>query len=152
MFKKLGVSVIATLFFAGCSSVPLEPTEISNKAKQYDAPKEGMAGLYIYRDSMLGSALKKDVWVNDNCVGETAPKVFFYTEVEGGKKHKLSTESEFSPNDLFLETEAGKHYFVEQYIKMGVMVGGANLELVSEDNGKKAIKPLKLAIQGTCSK
>ena len=152
MFYKLGLTVIATIFFAGCSSVPLEPTDISNQAKKYDAPNEGMAGLYIYRDSMLGAALKKDLWVNDNCIGETAPKVFFYTEVEGGKKHKVSTESEFSPNDLFIETEAGKHYFVEQYIKMGVMVGGANVELVTAEEGKKAIKPLKLAVQGKCSK
>ncbi len=152
MIKKLSAGIIATLFFAGCSSVPLETKELSDKAKQYDAPKDGMAGLYIYRDSMLGAALKKDVWVNDECVGETAPKVFFYKEVEGGKKHKVSTESEFSPNDLFVETEAGKHYFIEQYIKMGVMVGGANLELVSEEQGKKAIKPLKLAVQGKCSK
>jgi hypothetical protein len=31
--------------------------------------------------------------------------VFFYTQVDGGKQHKIETESEFSPNalDVFME-------------------------------------------------
>jgi hypothetical protein len=37
-------------------------------------------------------------------------------------------------------------------MKMGVFVGGAGLELVSEDEGKKAISQLELATKGTCSK
>lgn len=32
---------------------------------------------------------------------------------------RISTESEFSPNDLNLTADAGKNYFVRQYIKVG---------------------------------
>ena len=85
----------------------------------------------------MGGGLKKDIWVDDKCIGESAPKVFFYEEVKGNAEHKISTESEFSPNDLFLKTESGKNYFIKQYIKLGVFVGGANLKLMNERMGKK---------------
>jgi hypothetical protein len=84
-------------------------------------------------------------------IGERAPDVFFYTQLEGGKTHEIDTESEFSPNTLELASAAGKNYYIRQYIKMGVLVGGAGLEQVSEEQGKKDIAPLGLAMQGHCS-
>lgn len=125
--------------------------EESAKAKEFNPPSKGAAGVYIYRDSFVGKALKKDLWVNGKCVGESAPDVFFYTEVEGGKSHKIDTESEFSPNALVLLTEADKNYFVRQYIKMGVFVGGAGLELIPEQEGKQAVLKLEMAKPGKCS-
>ncbi|WP_259365615.1 DUF2846 domain-containing protein [Colwellia sp. MB02u-6] len=50
-----------------------------------------------------------------------------------------------------MQTEKGKNYFVSQYIKMGVFVGGAGVELVDEKKGKKEISKLDMAIKGTCS-
>lgn len=147
----LGLSLGAILFVSGCATIPMEPKEVSMKAKSFNPPSEGNAGLYIYRDSMLGAALKKDIWVNDKCIGESAPKVFFYEDVKGNQEYKISTESEFSPNNLLLKVESGKNYFIRQYIKIGAFVGGANLELIQEDEGKKAIAELEMAAKGTCS-
>jgi hypothetical protein len=130
----------------------MESVEKSNEAKQFNSPSEGNSGLYLYRDSVVGSALKKDLWVNSECIGETAPNTFFYEEVEGDKEHTISTESEFSPNDIMLKVEAGKNYFIRQFIKIGVFVGGAGLEVVDEQKGKEAVSTLKLAQKGTCSK
>jgi hypothetical protein len=106
----------------------------------------------LYRDSSFGGALKKDLKVNGRCIGESAPNVFFHTEVSGGKIHEISTESEFSPNTLALMVEAGKNYFVRQYIKVGLIIGGADLEPVSEEKGKSAVAQLDLAASGKCSK
>jgi len=151
MYKKIILLAFVASLFSGCASVPMENKNLSAKSKEFNSPSEGTSGLYIYRTSGVGSALKKDVWVNDKCIGETAPSMFFYEEVEGDKKHKISTESEFSPNDFFVTTEAGKNYFVKQFIKMGVFVGGANLELSSDEQGKEDISDLDMAIKGTCS-
>ncbi|MFA6144981.1 MAG: DUF2846 domain-containing protein [Sulfurimonas sp.] len=148
----LGLSIGAILLTSGCATVPMESKEVSARAKSFSPPSEGNAGLYIYRDSMLGAALKKDIWVNDKCIGESAPHIFFYEDVKGNQEHKISTESEFSPNDLLIKTESGKNYFIRQYIKMGAFVGGANLELIEEEEGKKAIFTLDMATKGTCSK
>jgi hypothetical protein len=130
----------------------MESKEASEKAKQFAPPGSGNSGLYIYRDSFAGKALKKNIWADEKCVGESAPDVFFYTEVTGDKEHVISTESEFSPNKLSLLVEAGKNYFVRQYIKLGVFIGGADLELIPEEQGKAAVTKLALATPGTCSK
>ncbi|MBT5469805.1 MAG: DUF2846 domain-containing protein [Nitrospina sp.] len=85
-------------------------------------------------------------------MGETAPDVFFYEAVEGDTSHKVSTESEFSPNDLLIKVKSGMNYFIRQYIKIGLFVGGAGLELVDEEEGKKDVSKLGMATKGTCSK
>jgi hypothetical protein len=136
----------------GCSTVPLEPKNISENAKIFSLPPKGESGIYVYRDSIFGAALKKDIWIDNKCLGESAPKVFFYTTVKGNTTHIIATESEFSPNQLVINTKAGKNYFVRQYIKMGVFVGGADLELINADEAKKAISELDMAKKGTCSK
>ncbi len=141
----------ATLVISGCASVDMASKAESEKAKEFNPPSQGRAGVYIYRDSFVGKALKKDVWIDGKCVGESAPDVFFYTEVEGGKTHKVDTESEFSPNTLELMFEAGKNYFLRQFIKMGVFVGGAGLEQIAEDEGKTAVSKLDMAKPGKCS-
>ncbi len=148
--KKIN-AVLLSLLLVGCASVPMESSQKTSDAKQFLPPSEGKAGLYIYRYGTFGAALKKDVWLDGKCVGETARNVFFYEEVDGGVEHKISTESEFSPNDLLLKTENGKHYFIQQYIKFGAFVGGAGLKLVDEKDAKKQIEELSLATKGNCS-
>ena len=144
--------LLSYLAMTGCASVPMEGMEETSIAKKFNPPVEGSSGLYIYRPSSLGGALKKDIWVDGKCIGESAPYVFFYEEVEGDKSHKVSTESEFSPNDLIVKVKSGMHYFIRQYIKFGVFVGGAALELVDEEKGKKEVSELDMATKGTCSK
>ena len=151
MLKNLIVVALTAMLFTGCASVKMESKEASQKAKEFAQPSAGQSGLYIYRDSFVGKALKKDIWVDGKCVGESAPDVFFKTEVAGNKDHAIATESEFSPNTLTLLTEAGKNYFVRQYIRLGAFVGGAGLEIIPEEQGKAAVSKLELATPGTCS-
>lgn len=77
---------------------------------------------------------------------------FLTVIIEEGATHKISTESEFSPNHLLIKADSGKNYFVEQYIKLGVFVGGANLRLVDEAKAKSKIAKLNMATPGRCSK
>ncbi|MDE1493312.1 DUF2846 domain-containing protein, partial [Xenorhabdus bovienii] len=146
----LSASLLGALFLSGCASVPLATEQESAKAKSFSAPEESKSGLYIYRDSFVGKALKKDIYVDGKCIGETADKTFFYTQVSGSQNHKISTESEFSPNDLVIFTESGKNYFIRQYIKMGVFVGGAGLSASTEEEGKRVISQagVRLAKEG----
>jgi hypothetical protein len=154
MLKKLVLAVAAAgvLSLAGCASVPMANAPAVANAKAFPTPDAGNAGLYIYRDSFAGQALKKDVFVDGKCLGQTSNKVFFYTQVKGDQKHTLSTESEFSPNDLVLYMKAGVNYFVRQAIKMGVFVGGAKLESVDNATGKAEVAKLGMAAPGQCSK
>ena len=153
MYKKFAVLGLSVALLQGCASVNMESDQASYKASNFSEPSPGFANLYIYRSTFGGQALKKDIWLNDDCIGASANNVFFLKEIIGeGAKHKVSTESEFSPNHLLFNAESGKNYYVQQYIKMGVFVGGANLRLVDEAKAQKKIAKLKLARQGNCSK
>lgn len=152
MKKILLATAIGVSLLSGCASVPLASKAETNTAKEFKTPVENTAGIYIYRvDSAFGAALKKDVWVNGECIGETAPGVFFYHEVKSGEDYTISTESEFSANEIKLNTESGKSYFYEQYIKMGAFSGGAGLKVVDNEIGKSEVSKLPMATKGKCS-
>ncbi|MCX2758886.1 DUF2846 domain-containing protein [Vibrio sp. Sgm 22] len=152
MKNKVILSSIVLSILSGCASVPTVDAEKSNQAKKFESPENGNAGVYVYRtDSPVGGALKKDIYIDNECIGESAPGVFFYHEVEGNKTHIVGTESEFSANELTILTEEGRLYFVNQYIKMGAFVGGANVELVDEAKGKAEVLKTDMAIKGTCT-
>lgn len=151
MNKILLTTVLIASLLSGCASVPLESSTKATEMKELKAPSDNTAGIYVYRkDTFVGQALKKDVLIDGKCVGETARGVFFYKEVEGDKEHTLSTESEFSNNDIKFITNTGEFYFFEQQIKMGAFVGGAILTNVTKLEGRKQISKLKLAKQGQC--
>ncbi|ERS83842.1 DUF2846 domain-containing protein [Halomonas sp. PBN3] len=148
------IAALALLaIMTGCASVNMAPQQESAAAKEFTYPGDGKAGIYVFRkDIPVGVSLKKDIWIDGECVGESARGVFFYKQVEGGQEHEIATESEFSPNTLTLFTEAGNNYFVEQYIKLGVFVGGANLRQHDEEDGMREVSKLDLAASGNCSK
>jgi len=137
-------SLVGVLFASGCASVPMASAEQDASLKKFVEPTSDKAGLYIYRNSLVGQALKKNVYVDGEFLGETANKVYFYQEVAPGE-HEISTESEFSDNAIKFRAEGGTNYFARQYIKMGVFVGGAGVEMVSEEEGKKNVLESKLA-------
>ena len=112
--------------------------------KTFALPSEGMSGLYVYRNSNFGAALKKAIYIDGQFIGESAPMTYFYKEVQPGK-HIVSTQSEFSNNDLELDTKSNENYFLRNYIRMGVFIGGANLEIIPEEEGKEGVKECKLA-------
>ena len=146
MYKKIitTLTVASLSLLVGCASVPMANQQKDAEFKQFKAPVDNKAGLYIFRNTFLGKALKKTVTVDGTIIGETANKVYFYRAIEPGK-HAISTESEFSDNVTSFDAVAGKNYFAEQFIKIGAFVGGAGLRMVDEEVGKKNILECGLA-------
>lgn len=146
MFKKtmLCAAAITLTLLTGCASVPMESAEKDQALKSFTAPASDKAGIYIFRDSSLGPALKKTVKIDGETIGETATHTYFYRLVNPGR-HVLATESEFGDNTLELVTQGGHNYYVRQSIKLGVFVGGAKLTLVPEAEGKQGVRDSKLA-------
>jgi hypothetical protein len=134
----------AVTALAGCASVPMTSNELDTQAKTFAPPPADQAGLYVFRNSAFGAALSKTVSIDGVVIGKTAKDVYFYRLIAPGE-HTLSTESEFGDNFLTLRAEAGKNHFVRQYIKMGVFIGGSNLEIVSEEDCKKGVLECKRA-------
>ncbi|MDO9004953.1 MAG: DUF2846 domain-containing protein [Aquabacterium sp.] len=132
--------VVATLaVLTGCAStVPMAPKEQDAASKTFAAPAADQAGVYIYRNNFVGKALKKRLMIDNVGIGETANGVYFHKTVTPGE-HTLSTESEFGDNTLKFTAEGGKNYYFQQYIKMGVFVGGSGIQAVTEEVGKQNV-------------
>lgn len=140
------ILVLLVVLLTGCAATtPMAPLAQDTKSKTFSAPAGNLAGIYIYRNSGFGKALKKAVFIDKVSVGETAPYTYFHKEVTPGE-HTISTESEFGNNDLKFNAVAGRNYFFQQYIKMGVFVGGSNIEAVTEEAGKRGVLECKEAM------
>ena len=148
--KALIAASVLTAFLSGCANVPTMDQATALEAINSNPP-EGQARIYVYRDGLLGASLYKDIYIDGKCLGESAPQTFFYADVEGDKDHFVSTESEFSPNHLFIHTKANQKYYIQQFLKMGVFVGGAALTQVDKETALRAMLECKLAVPGTCS-
>jgi len=146
MFKKLLVilAIASSAYLSGCATVPLASDAEDQSRKQFTSPPPNIAGLYIYRNSILGAALKKTLSLDGEVIGESAAMTYFYRELEPGK-HILATESEFSDNITTLNIEGGKNYYIKHFIKFGVFIGGADFTFVSEEVGQKGVLECKLA-------
>lgn len=134
---------VAALALSGCATVPLEPAEVEQQVEKFEITPD-KANVYIYRSANVGAALAKTVWINDEYLGTTGHKTYFFTQLDEGT-YDFSTESEFSPNHLMMYLEEGKNYYINQRIKMGVFVGGAELREVEEYKAQIHIRPLRLA-------
>lgn len=143
LFKIITLLFVSILFIGCSAKVDLADPKLDNEAKEFSQPDNNSSGIYIYRDSFVGKALKKSIYLDGIRLGETADRTYFYKVISSGK-HTVETESEFSNNKLDIHTSGGKNYFIRQFIKMGVFVGGADLEQVDEGTAKKSIMKSRL--------
>jgi len=143
MFKQvLAAGALAAVVLAsGCASVEMASPEMDTSAKSY-AVKPSKANIYVYRNEVMGSALKMPVALNGRMVGDTASKTFLLLEVDPGS-HTIVSKTE---NDAVLKVDAvaGRNYFVWQEVKMGIMVARSSLHLVDEATGKAGVAECKM--------
>lgn len=130
--------------FTGCASVDLASDADSAKAKEFTIDDSSKSQLYVYRPGHIaGSALKKAIWIDGLYVGRLKRCSFLVEKIEPGE-HVISTESEFGNNEILINTEANKNYFVRQNIKFGVFVGGSSIHEVSVEKGMEDVKKCEL--------
>lgn len=141
---KVFATALALAVLTGCASVPMESSEADAKLKAFPTPPADQAGLYIYRDNFAGQALKKSVKIDGKVIGETANRVYFYRLITPGP-HVIATESEFSDNTLNLLAVGGQNHYIRQSIKMGLFVGGADLEVIPASIAQEHLQQCTLA-------
>lgn len=132
--------LIATLFLTvcammlgGCASIPTVTDQaVVNEAKSFAAPEAGKANVYVYRHGWLARNDKFDLFLDQKQFGQSENKHFFLLKLDAGKTYTLGTESEFSNNELVINAEEGKTYYVLHYVRMGIMFSQSDFELQTE--------------------
>lgn len=144
VLKGVFVLSILACVLTGCANVQKADSSSSDYAKEFNTPPKGYAGVYLYRNFFMGCGLYKNLYIDGQYLGETDRSCFFYRLARPGL-HEIQTESEFSENSIQVNMEEGQNYFIYQWIKPGIFVGGADIELVEPEKAKEEIKKLERA-------
>lgn len=131
--SSLVLFVFVTFLFSSCAST-----------KQYSKleKKENVAQVYIIRDSSYGYFFASKVYVGNDLLGKLG-KNSYLSFIPKSSEIELTSNME-NTSKLSLQIEEGKTYYVRQKVKLGFFVKPrTKLELISEEEGKKALLEVK---------
>jgi hypothetical protein len=134
-------AIAAACAVSGCASVHKAGQDADARAKRF-APVPDKAVVYIYRDEILGAAIKLPVTIDGVAVGATGPKSFLEVAVPAGD-HVITSKGE-TESTLNLATTSGQVYYVWQEVKMGLMFARSKLQSVDEAKGQEGVRESKL--------
>ena len=100
-----------------------------------------MGRIFFYRPSAFGNALRPDVMLNNEKVGEAIAHGFFYVDRQPGK-YQVVTSTEVKRKVSFV-LDKGQIRYVRFSTGFGFFVGHVYGELVDPDVGMKEIQGCK---------
>jgi hypothetical protein len=142
--KFAGFGILAGILImvlSGCASVPLASEDQDMKAKAMSAPPD-KALVYLYRNEVMGSAIKLNVSLDGKLAGQTAAKTYFMWMLNPGS-HEVATMAD-NTSTVQVDAKAGESYYIWQEVKMGMWGPGTKLQLVDKETGKKGVGECKL--------
>ena len=142
---RLIAGAILAVFLAGCAAtVELAAPEEDLAAKRF-IPEEGHANLYVTReDQFTGSAVLFQLVVDQHAIGGIAPGTYHLIPVEPGH-HTISVTTAENQSIEEVDVEAGRSYFFEVKPQMGWFAARAEVDPLSEEEGRAAIADNALA-------
>lgn len=142
--KKIALSLAICASLVGCASVPMADAKQDAAAKTFQVAPD-KAGIYVYRNETMGAAIKMDVTVDGENIGQTAANTYLFKEVAPGK-HTVTSAAE-TTDTLEVEVKPGTLAFIWQEVKMGVLTARSKLQRMTEADGKKGVQETKLAVK-----
>lgn len=139
--KSLISTVVISLSLVGCASVNMGDAKQDAALKTFVIAKD-KAGVYIYRNESMGAAIKMNVELDGQSIGQTASNTYLYKEVSPGK-HTFTSKTE---NDSSIEVDAkpGTLLYIWQEVKMGLISARSKLHLVDQAQGQKGVLETRL--------
>jgi hypothetical protein len=137
--KHIRLIVILSSFciFSACAS-GIKYTEYQSKIPAQSADT---GRIFFYRASSLGAALRPDVLLNNEKVGQAISYGFFYVDRPAGD-YQVVTSTEVTRKLSFV-LEKGQSRYVRFSTNFGFFVGHVYGELVDPEVGKKEIQDCK---------
>lgn len=125
--------ICASLLF-GCASGP----KFREVSASIPALNSEQGRIYLYRMTTLGAALQPTVRVNNDAVGSSKAKGFFYVDRPPGN-YQIETSTEVKRR-LSLTLDRGETRYVRFDVSMGFFVGHVYPNLVENTVGEKEIE------------
>lgn len=135
MKNIIRISVLLCILFSiGCASGP----KYAEVAQTIPKLRSDQGRIYVYRNSVLGAAIKPDVKLNGEVIGSSPAKGFYFVDRDPGN-YTMMTSTEVDRSLSFV-LEAEQTRYVRLNISMGFFVGHVYPELVEEAVGQKEIQ------------
>lgn len=131
---KLFLVLTALVLLVGCATSGPKFSELSPTISNMPLDT---GRLYIYRPSSVGAAIRPDVKLNGEVIGEAISWGFFYVDVKPGS-YEILTSTEVD-RKLSLLLNKGQTRYVRLNIALGFFVGHVYPELVENEVGEKEI-------------
>ena len=139
------LALLALPLAFGCAGTSEAPAEDAEAAMAFEAPDD-KGVVYLYRlGRAVGAANVSIVKVNSLEAGGTGPSTFFRWELKPGT-YTFSASTGESSKTVQLQVEAGKLYFIEQNVRLGISDSRVQLKEVDEQTGRKSIQGMKMLV------
>ncbi|MFN0014950.1 MAG: DUF2846 domain-containing protein [Saprospiraceae bacterium] len=145
LFRTTFLGTIVAIGLAACSTTKIEDPAEDLRLRTMK-PTEGMALIYFLRPTSAAYGIGMEVTCDGTHIGGNHGKRYFFAHVKPGKRVFVSSAE--NKAELLLVLDAGKTYFIEQKIKMGILTARNQLERIEEADGRKKLAKCKLS--GDC--
>jgi len=142
--RIVGPMFLLVVIAAGCASVPLVDSTQDAVSKTFAAPP-GQALIYVVRTGgyISGAYQLFRVALDGRDHGYLSDRTYFLFAVDPGR-HSVLAELE-NRASIQVDTTAGGVYFIGLRSQMGYARARVNVTLLSEEEGKVAIRAAKMA-------
>lgn len=136
------LALIAVSALSGCATAG---TKFTLAEKDFPRQDPKLARIYFYRTDWMGRALKPDIHLNDQVIGESVSGTSFFKDVPPGQ-YTVETHTEAS-NEVQLLLVAGDVRYVRIDINMGFFVGHPKPKLVPASTAESEIQDTRYLAQ-----
>lgn len=140
--KKLLALAVLALNLVGCATVNMGDPKQDADLKTFTVPKD-KAGVYVYRNETMGAAIKMNVEMDGQPIGQTGANTYLYKEVTPGK-HTVTSKTE-NESTVEIDAKPGTLLYLWQEVKMGFGSARSKLQIVDQAQGRKGVLESKLA-------
>lgn len=131
-----------------CITVPLADQSADREAKQFIAPSNGKARLYLVRPYTQEPRRRSEVFLDGRRVAELAPLTYVVLDVFPGK-HRLKVHTYDETAALDINVNENRIYYVQHQLDLLFNTISARLKLVKEKDAHARILASKRAIAFT---
>lgn len=139
---RVATFVILALTLASCAS----GVKFTQLNPSLTPPTQEVGRIYFYRTTVLGAALRPEVRLNGEKVGEAIAQGFFYVDRPAGN-YEVVTSTEVNRKVSFV-LESGQTRFIRFSVSFGFFVGHVYGELVDDAVGRSEIQECKYTGSG----
>lgn len=136
--KKIVTAILFGIvaLLSGCVSATIQPDQV------FPEPESGKGLVYFYRErKFVGGAVGYNVKEGEQVIGAIKNGCYFFVQATPGS-HTYTASTEASSSRT-IEVEAGKTYYIECSVEMGVFAGHPSLKIVDEAEAKSVLPNLK---------